>query len=296
MKKESTILHIGKYVDPLSDFGFKLLFGSEPNKDLLIGFLNGMFEGKKIVTDLTFIQNEQQGPQSAFRKSIFDLICIDQFGTKFIIEVQRVYQHYFKDRAVYYTSTLIHEQGPKGKSKWDFMLMEVYLIALMDFSFEDSLPDTYLHRVHLVEEATGKIFYEKLGYIFVEIPKFKKPVKDLKTDLDRWLYVLKNMSNLQKIPVFLDKRIFQKLFTIAEVSKLTKEEYMKYEKSLMAKWDEYAVLTTAKKEGKMEGRLEGKLEEVKNLILKLGLSDSQAAEIAEVSMDFVKNVRSGLKK
>jgi len=219
MHKKPQKIHIGKYIDPLSDFGFKLLFGSEPNKDLLIAFLNELFQGKKVIVDLTFIKNGYPGPQPTFRKFIFDLTCKGVDGELFIIEIQRIYQHFFKDRAIYYTSTLIHDQGPKGKAKWDFKLQEVYLIALMDFGFQDSQPEVYLHKVHLCDEITGKVFYDKLGYIFIEIPKFLKEEKDLENDLDRWLYILKNMSSLKKIPVFLTKRIFAKIFTIAEVSK-----------------------------------------------------------------------------
>jgi predicted transposase/invertase (TIGR01784 family) len=290
LKKESQKIPVGRYIDPLTDFGFKLLFGSEPHKDLLIDFLNELFIGRKIIIDLMYTKEEQQGPQTSFRKSIFDLTCTGQDGEQFIIEVQRVYQHFFKDRAIYYTSSLIHGQGPKGKKGWDFKLKEVYLIALMDFAFDDSAPELYLHRVHLANEATGKLFYEKLGYVFIELPKFNKTERELETGLDRWLYVLKNMAKLKKIPVFLTKRIFQKLFDIAEVSNLTKEQYMNYEKSRMAKWDEYAILQTAKEQGKAENQAEV----VKNLIQKMGLSNEQVADIAGVTIDFVKKIRQGL--
>lgn len=285
-------LHIGKYIDPLSDFGFKLLFGSEPNKEMLIDFLNELFKGKKVITNLVFNKNEQPGPQSDYRKSIFDLTCTGQDGEEFIIEVQRIHQLFFMDRAIYYTSTHIHNQGPKGKRNWDFKLKEVYLIGLMDFTFKGSAPETYLHRIHLADEATGKVFYNKLGYTFIEIPKFVKTEKELETDLDKWLYVLKNMSTLEKIPVFLNKRIFQKLFSIAEVAKLTKEEYMRYEKSRMAQWDEYAILKSVKEEGKEERNIEI----VKNLILKMGLSNAQVADVVNVPLSFVEKIRLGMKK
>lgn len=253
---------------------------------------------------------EKQHPVNVFVRHIHNIlytlfgliVALDkkQFfrhtGEQFIIEVQRIYQRFFKDRAIYYSASLIHEQGPKSKTKWDFKLKEVYLIALMDFAFNDSPSEAYLHRICLADEATGKVFYDKLGYIFIEIPKFNKGVKELGTGLDRWLYVLKNMANLKKIPVILNKRIFEKLFTIAAVSKLTKEEYMQYEKSLMAKWDEYAILKTATDEAFEKGRLEASERTVTNLIEKMGLSDQQAADIAGVTVAFVKNIRRELKK
>ena len=296
--KPQPLVHIGRYIDPLSDFGFKLLFGSEPNKDLLISFLNELFKDRKHIVDLTYNKNENHGPQNDYRTSVYDLTCTGQDGEQFIIEVQRLHQTYFKDRAIYYTSSLIHDQGPKGEYKWNFRLKEVYLIGLMDFTFEDTRPQTYLHRVHLTYEKTKKVFYNKLGYIFIEIPKFNKSEKLLKNDLERWLYVLRNMSRLEKIPVYLSKRIFEKLFKIAEVSNLSKEEYMSYERSLMAKWDEYARNESATEEGRKKGRKEGlyekSVEVVKNLFATGENSIAKIASIAGVTEEFVRKVKESL--
>ncbi len=242
---------IGRFIDPLTDFGFKRLFGSEPDKDLLIEFLNELLKGKKQIADLSYNKNEQSGYVKDSRKAVYDLFCTGQNGEQFIIEVQKVRQEYFRDRCVFYTSALIHEQGPKGSPNWDFKLKEVYLIGIMDFEFDDTHQDNYIHEVALIDTTTKELFYNKLGYIFIELPKFKKPVEGLETELDKWLFVLKNLSNLDKIPVILDKRIFSKLFKIAETANLTKEEHKMYEASLMQKWDyengiDYAVKTAVK--------------------------------------------------
>ncbi|MEO6814988.1 MAG: PD-(D/E)XK nuclease family transposase, partial [Ginsengibacter sp.] len=218
---------IGTFIDPLTDFGFKHLFSSEPTKELLIDFLNELFKGRKVITDLVYNKNEHPGPISTSRKMIFDLTCTGLDGEQFIIEVQRIHQQYFRDRAVYYSSRLIHDQEPKG-GNWDYSLREVYFIGLMDSILEDSDDAEYLHRVRLAYEKSGKEFYKKLGFIFIEIPKFTKTEKELKTGVDKWLFVLKNLSRLQKIPVILNNRIFTKLFNIAAISNLTKEDYMKY--------------------------------------------------------------------
>jgi predicted transposase/invertase (TIGR01784 family) len=288
--KPQPLIHIGRYIDPLSDFGFKLLFGSEPNKELLISFLNELFKDRKHIVDLIYNKNENHGPQNEYRTSVYDLTCTGQDGEQFIIEVQRIHQTYFKDRAIYYTSTLIHDQGPKGENNWDFRLKEVYLIGIMDFCFDDTRPQTYLHRVHLTYEATKTVFYNKLGYIFIEIPKFKKSEKGLKNDLDRWLFVLRNMSRLEKIPVYLNKRIFEKLFKIAEVSKLSKEEYMSYERSLMAKWDEYARDKSATEKGEQRKSVEI----VKNLLAAGKFTIAEIAKYAGVTEDFVRKVKEDL--
>jgi predicted transposase/invertase (TIGR01784 family) len=287
-------LKIGKFVDPLTDFGFKLLFGSEPNKDLLIAFLNELFRNRKEIIDLTYNKNEHSGPQGDFRKAVYDLTCTGKGGEQFIIEVQRIHQPYFKDRALFYTSRLINGQAPKGK-EWDYSLKEVYFIGLMDFSFEGTSRQKFLHRIHLSEENTREVFYKKLGFIFIEITKFNKSEKMLKSDLDRWMYVLKNMSRLEKIPVILRKRIFEKLFHIAAVSNLTKEDYMNYEKDLMNYWDQYAILKAAEEKGIEKGVEEGKAQVVKNLLALDELSISKIANLANVTEAFVLKVKKGIK-
>ncbi|OKS86042.1 Rpn family recombination-promoting nuclease/putative transposase [Mucilaginibacter polytrichastri] len=228
---------IGRFIDPLSDFGFKHLFGNEPNKDILIDFLNQLFKGQKEIADLVYSPTEHAGDNDELKKVFFDLLCTGVNGEQFIIEMQRAEQRNFRDRAIFYTSRLINEQLPKGASRWNIELQEVYLIAILEFSFKDSNAGSYLHNVALTNTDTHEIFYNKLGFKFLELVKFVKTEAELETDLDRWFYLLKNMSHLEKIPAVLDKRVFQKVFKIGEVSNLSKEEKEMYDSSLKAKWD-----------------------------------------------------------
>ncbi len=284
----------GKYIDPLVDFAFKKIFGSEPNKDLLIAFLNEVFRGRKHIVDLIYNKNEHPGDIKDEGAAIFDLLCTGDNGERFLIEIQRARQGYFKERALFYTSRLISDQAPKGKrSAWGYNIAEVYLIALLeDFTLEGSPEHTCLHDICLCNRDTGEIFYDKLGYTYIELSKFVKTDAELETDLHKWLYVLKNMSSMDKIPVYLRKPVFEKLFSIAEYTNLTKEEKTMYDSSLKIKWDnqsvlDYAVSTATK---------EQQIKVIKNLILQLGLSDEQAAGIAEVSIEFVKKIRASLDK
>ena len=236
---------------------------------------------------------------------VFDLTCTGQDGELFIIEIQRIKQKFFKDRAVYYTSGLIHDQTPQGGS-WDYSLKEVYFIGLMDFALDDSGKDEFLHWVHLANERTGKDFYSKLACIFIEVPKFTKTENELKTGVDKWMFVLKNMSGMEKIPAILKTKIFSKLFNIAAVSKLTKEEYMSYEKDLKEIWDEYAIKKTieydlqlARKEGiekgMEKGMEKGKSEVVRNLLSADKFSIAEIANFANVTEAFVSKVKREMK-
>jgi len=290
--KNTVVVPLGRYIDPLTDFGFKRIFGSEPHKELLIAFLNELFKGRKVIHDLVYNPQENGGPARHYRKAVFDVTCTEADGSTFIIEVQRASQKCFFDRAIFYTASRLYEQGSKGNKRWDFELKEVYFIGLADFNFNKFSAGKYLHRVRLVEEETGHVYYNKLEFIFLELPNFNLDAKEIKTDLERWLYVLRNMGKLGKIPVILRKKQFRKLFEIAEVANLKAEEYMLYQKDVLDRWTEYSVLKTAEEKGVVEG----KAEVVINLITKFGFTDEQAMNAADVSHDFVKKIRASLKK
>jgi len=251
---ENKLPVIGRYIDPLVDFAFKKIFGSEPNKDILIAFLNEVFKGRKHIADLVYNKNEHPGDLTDEGSAIFDLLCTGDNGEKFLIEVQRGKQGRFKERALFYASRLISDQAPKGKrTEWGYDITEVYLVALLeDFTLQGNPPGKYLHNICLCNVETGEIFYDKLGYTYIELRNFVKTDAELETDLDKWLYFLKNMPGLSKLPVYLRKPVFEKLFNIAEYSNLTKEEKAMYDSSMKYKWDNKNVLDYAVKEAKLE--------------------------------------------
>ncbi|SEL93987.1 Rpn family recombination-promoting nuclease/putative transposase [Parapedobacter koreensis] len=260
---------VGRFIDPTTDFGFKKIFGSYPNRNLLIAFLNEVFRGRKKIVELTYNKNEHPGDTEEIGGVIFDLTCTASNGEQFIIEVQRSAQVNLKRRMLYYGSKLISDQAPKGKRKdWDYGISEVYVIVLMDgFPMPgDDDDDRYLHDICLCNRDTGKVFYDHLGFIYLELINFVKEESELGTDLDGWLYVLKNMSRLDKIPVYLRKPIFERLFDIAEYSKLTKEEKDMYDTSLKRKWDNKAILDYAVNEALKEERAKAHAEKLKSAL------------------------------
>ncbi|QEC80439.1 Rpn family recombination-promoting nuclease/putative transposase [Mucilaginibacter ginsenosidivorax] len=279
----------GKYIDPLVDFAFKKIFGSEPNKDLLTAFLNEVFRGRKHIVDLVYNKNEHPGDLKDEGAAIFDLLCTGADGEQFLIEVQRGRQGYFKERALFYTSRLISNQAPKGRrSDWAYNLTEVYLVALLeDFTLEIDTELGYLHDICLCNRETGKIFYDKLGYTYIELSRFVKTETQLETDLDKWLYVLKNMSQMDKIPVYLRKPIFEKLFNIAEYTNLSKEEKTMYDSSLKYKWDNKNVLDYALNEGREAGRQEG-IKEGRQEGIKEGMERGKYEEAIAIASEMKK--------
>ncbi len=298
---EQAMKQPSRYIDLTTDYGFKRIFGTEVNKDLLMDFLNELFQGKKIIKDLVYNKNEHVGDTAEQGNVIFDLTCTTDDDSQFIIEVQRSKQTYFKERTIYYGSKLISDQAPQGGiSGWNYAITEVYVIALMDgFHFSDT--DEYLHDICLFNKKTGEIFYDKLGFIYIELLNFHKAEYALESDLDKWLYVLKNMANLKKLPAFLKKPVFQKLFTIAEYTNLSKGEKEMYDVSLKRKWDEFSALEYATEQGILQGIQQGMLQgmqqgelnglrkSAKNM-LNLGLDVDLVAKYLNLPVDEIKKL------
>ena len=250
-----------KYISLLTDFGFKRIFGTDLNKDLLISFLNALFEGSHVITDVKYLNTEHLGDIHTERKAIFDVYCETENGEKFIVEMQNAFQEFFKDRSLFYSTFPIREQGVKG-SDWDFHLNHVYTIALLNFDMHDPAfdRDQLSHTVKLCDTYTHKVFYDKLDFIYVEIAKFDKTIDELSTTFEKWLYVLKNLSRLDNQPQSLRDKVFDRLFTQAEIAKFNPRELREYEDSRKAYRDLKNCLDTAMREGIEKGRTEGRAE------------------------------------
>ena len=247
-----------RYISLLTDFGFKRIFGTAPNKELLINFLNCLFDGAQVVKDVKYLNTEHFGENTAARRAIFDVYCEGEDGEKFIVEMQNAYQDFFKDRSLFYSTFPIREQAKKG-SDWDFNLSRVYTIALLNFNMREEAFDEeqITHTVKLCDIDTHKVFYKKLDFIYVEIAKFQKTLDELETLYDKWLYVLRNLYKLEKRPKALRDKVFDRLFKEAEIATFSSEELRAYEDSLKAYRDIKNSIDTAKREGRAEGRAEG---------------------------------------
>ena len=250
----------GKYINPYTDYGFKYLFGTEPNKDITLELLNALLQGKEVIKSLTLLPTEQLGDTKDGRRSVFDIYCKNEKGEKIIIEMQKADQQWFKDRSVYYSSFPIRQQGEKGQ--WRFGLKAVYTIGILDFVFDEDKDDKeyYHHVVQLMDVNTKTVFYDKLTYIYLEMPKFQKTEAELKTMTDKWLYALKNLPRLLERPAALQERIFKKFFEVAEIGNLSKEEYAKYFESEKVYYDNDGAIRTAEAKGLAKGRAEGRAE------------------------------------
>ncbi|MEN5380821.1 PD-(D/E)XK nuclease family transposase, partial [Sphingobacterium kitahiroshimense] len=171
------------FIDPTTDEGFKRLFGDKIN---LINFLNIIFRGRKTIVDLTYRDTERIGATEEIGKVIFDLVVQISTGEEIIIEMQTSNQTNLKQRMLYYASKVISDTAPKGNRKaWGYAIPEVYTIVLMDgFHMPGGDHKTYFHDTCLCNRDSGQIFYEGLGFIYLEIINFVKSEAEVEDELD----------------------------------------------------------------------------------------------------------------
>ena len=295
----------GRYINPYTDYGFKYLFGTEPNKEFTLALINELLRGKEVIKSLTLIPSEQLGDTKEDRRAVFDVYAENERGEKIIIEMQKADQQYFKDRSVYYSSFPIRSQGEKGK--WKFGLKAVYTIGILDFVFDEDKDDDeyYHHVVKLMDVEKKEVFYDNLTYIYLEMPKFKKTEDELETLFDKWLYALKNLAQLLERPAALQERIFKKFFDVAQTANLSKEEYAKYMESEKIYHDLDGAFRTASQkgftrgikkgmaDGLTKGRAEGRDERTLEIARKMkskGKAFDEIAEMTDLTVDEIEKL------
>ena len=274
-----------RYINPFTDYGFKRLFGEEPNKDLLLDFLNELLKDEQgQITSLNYLKSDQLGSREEDRKAVFDLYCENEKGEKFIVELQKTKQKFFRDRTVYYATFPIREQAKRG-SDWNFELKAVYTVAILDFVFDadKAEKEKYRYDVKLTDIETCKVFYDKMTFVYLEMPKFQKDIKELQTRFDKWMYVIRNLNKLDRLPNELRERIFEKLFDVAEIAKFSPDEAQAYEDSLKSYRDLKNSLDTAREEAREEGLEEGREEGIGIVlqVMELAKRDTPVDQISQ---------------
>jgi predicted transposase/invertase (TIGR01784 family) len=247
-----------KYVNPFTDFGFKKIFGEEASKPMLIDFLTSLLPESNIA-DLTFKDKEKLGQRDEDRKAVYDIYCETKSGEKIIVELQKAKQKYFKDRTIFYSSFPIQEQADRGD--WDYQLKYVYCVGILDFKFEEDKfrVGKVIHTVQL-KDQNNQIFYDKLKFVYLEMPHFNKQEHELVTRLDKWLYFIKHLEDFLIIPDIFKDEIFIQAFEKAKIANYGPEEQDEYQQSLKMYRDLKGVIDSAFDEGKIEGKVEGKIE------------------------------------
>ena len=246
---------MAKYLDLFTDFGFEKIFGEEANKNFLIDFLNALLPEEARVKDLTFKNTEQLPVTVDERKAIYDIYCENERGERFIVELQKAKQNNFMERTIYYSTFPISRLAKVGE--WDYDLKAVYCVGILDFKFSDygDAPERgEVVHTHILKNQHNKVVYDKLTYIYLEMPNFKKTEGELETRLDKWLYFIKNLESFQSIPkIFSKEVVFIEAIEKAELARMSEADLARYNETLKAYRDQYSKITTAKDVGVKEG-------------------------------------------
>ena len=266
--------NMAQFINPFSDWGFKHIFGREISKDLLICFLNDLFAGEFVIKSLAFGNKEQIGLSKDSREVIFDIYCTTDEGKEIIVEMQNRGQEHFIDRALYYTSRVIVNQGIKGE--WDYDIRPVYTICFMNF-IDPLLPlGKFRTDMILADRDNGKMVSDKMVYLM--LPFFEKTETECETDFERWIFVLKNMNTFERMPFLAKNAVFKKLAEISDLRTLSKKDMDKYEDSIRIMRDAYATYKYAIKTGLEDGRKQG-LEEGMAQGIEKGMAQGMAQGI-----------------
>ena len=280
---------MAKYINPFTDVGFKRIFGQELSKPLLLDFLNSLFEGEKRIVNLTFLDKEQPALFEEDRSLIYDIYCETDEGEKIIVEMQNKSQPFFKNRSIYYVSESIARQGERGSS-WNYELDSVYLVAFLNFSPLD-FKKQFRTDVVLAEKDTKEQFSDKLRMIYLQLPLFKKEAEECENQVERWIYLLKNMETLNRLPWAAQSAVFKKLESIADVGGMTRAERLQYDEALKKYRDTISVFEGVRLEGRMEGNAEGRLEEkiaIARNLKSMGMSISDVSKATGLSEEGIK--------
>lgn len=247
-------IDMGKFINPFTDVGFKIIFGQEFSKPRLLDFLNTLLEGERVISDLKFLDKEQPAIYDGDRSPIYDILCETDTGEKIIVEMQNREHPNFKERMLYYSSEAIARQGEKGTG-WGYDIKAVYMVAFTNFVLTG-----YAGRLRIdvsLTDQEGWLFTDKMRLICLQMPCFTKEADACENHFERWIYILKNMEILDRMPWAAQNAVFQRLAEVAEVSKLSKDERLEYDHALKRYRDTLNAMTGAEQKGRAEGRAEG---------------------------------------
>ena len=272
-----------KYADLLDDDVFKLVFGRESTKDVMIEFLNQVIPDRKIV-DLEFIDKEMHPVERDAKGVVYDMFCRTDSGARIIVEVQRRKQPFYPERALYYSTFQIQRQVEAGADSYDFL--PVYVINILNFKMDKHSDCKDVKTVYrLYEENSHRLLTDRVTFIFIELPKFNKSIDELDGNILEGMYFcFKNMAVLDERPKVLTHDIFSKIFEVSELYNMDQETRDKVIHKMTTERDLRNQMAYARQEAIEEGIAEGLAEGLAKGLAK-GIEEGLAKGLAKGDLD-----------
>ena len=281
---------VGRYVDLLTNSGFKAVFGDRDNKDVVMSVINALLHPHRHVTDIEYAPTEYQGRLIKNKEFRYDFMCKGTDGVAFIVEVQCYPEAYWFQRCVSYASRAYDRQNVRGGG---YDVPPVYLIGLMGTDIPhrepDKWDDRFVSEYTFREKFTGELLDETIIITFAELARFGKRCEDCRTDTDKMMYILKNMGNLRNRPLWLQREIYTKIFEACEIARFNEEKLIKYEKDMYDERRLYGELEAARDEGMEKGREEGKLDAARKM-LAAGIDAKVIADALDIPVEDILSI------
>lgn len=244
------------YIDPKNDIAFRRLFGRESNKDITISLLNsvlGLTE-VEVIKDIKFLGTHLFPESTELRESIVDVLCEDQRGQRYIVELQVLKPESFDKRVLYYASKVYVDQLLKGEKYHN--LKKVCLIGILNHKMFNYTSE-YKTKHQIFDSATDHVSFKDFEFHIIELPKFQKQEDALQTTEDKWIYFLKTAAEVDHMPSKVEELEIKKAYNEMIELKWAPHEREFYQRSLFAVMDREAIMAQAKREAKEEGLQEG---------------------------------------
>lgn len=221
-----------RYVDILSNAGFKAFFGDENNKEAVMELLNTLLPEHRQIKDIFYRPTEHQGPVIGHSKEFqFDFMCSDTSGAKFIVETQRYREDSWFKRCVSYASRAYDMQNKTG---FDYDVPPVYLIGLMgvDINHPDReyWKDRYISEYTFREKECHDLLDETIVIIFAELTRFHKTEDECVTLQDKLLYLLKNSGKMKTPPVWGAEKPCKDILEAFEIGDFSRKTWRQFHK------------------------------------------------------------------
>jgi len=221
-----------RFVSILSDYGFKATFGDEKNTLFLRTALQALIQSDTVIKEVKFLRNEFEGITIESRGGLYDIICEDEKGNTFIVEMQAGFYKNYIQRSKFYAFHRLNTMVKKGLFKYENLKKIYSIVFIGNKIFPKS--ELYYH-FGTLKNQIGENLDDQITHVIVEISKFEKKLEDIHTNLDKLIYLMKNLETIIKeanLPPFLSEDWIEQALLKLDKVQMTPQQRMFFEMTM----------------------------------------------------------------